>query len=105
MEAPVLARWTVNQLVRHGQKGAPLMSMVARETAMVTEHGILVPLGRFAQQVGVDDALRRVPFEMKTVIHSPGEKLAELLCHICSGGMYIKELEQRAHPLVRDQAV
>ena len=81
------------------------MSMVTRETATVTEHGILVPLGRFAQQVGVDDALRRVPFAMKTVVHSPGEKLAELLCHICSGGMYIKELEQRAHPLVRDQAV
>ena len=81
------------------------MNMVARETATVTEHGILVPLGRFALQVGVDDALRRAPFEMKTVVHSPDEKLIELLCHICVGGMHITDLENSAHPLVEDPAV
>ena len=81
------------------------MSMVTRETATVTEHGILVPLGRFAQQVGVDDAFRRVPFEMKTVVHSPDEKLTELLCHICGGGMHLTDLENSAHPLVEDPAV
>src|SRR5712691_8491814 len=81
------------------------MSMVTDEPATVTEHGILVPLGRFAQQIEVPDAFARVPFGMKTLDHSPGEKLTELLCHICGGGMYVKELEQSAHPLVADEAV
>jgi hypothetical protein len=81
------------------------MNMVARETATVTEHGILVPLGRFAQQVGLDDALKRIPFEMKTVVYSPSDKLAELLCHICGGGMHVNELATSAHPLPEDLAV
>jgi BMFP domain-containing protein YqiC len=81
------------------------MSMVAPETATVTEHGILVPLGHFARQVGLLDAVGRIPFEMKTVAHSPGDKLAELLCHICGGGMHLAELERSAHPLVEDAAV
>jgi hypothetical protein len=81
------------------------MSMVTRETETVTEHGILVPLGRFAEQVGLDDAFGRVPFAMKTVVHAPSDKLAELLCHICSGGMYVKEMDSSAHPLTKDPAV
>lgn len=81
------------------------MTMVARATPIVTEHGILVPLGRFVRQIGIDHALGRVPMGMKTVIHSPGEKLAELLCHICGGGMHVTELEYHAHPLREDQAV
>src|SRR5712692_7702031 len=81
------------------------MSMVARETAMVTEHGVLVPLGRFAEQVGLFEAFERVPFAMKTVVHSPSEKLAELVCHICGGGMYVKDLENSAHPLLADPTV
>lgn len=81
------------------------MNMVTGKTETVTEHGILVPLGRFGQQVGLDDALGRVPFGMKTVVHTPSEKLAELLCHICSGGMYVKEMDCSAHPLTEDRAV
>jgi hypothetical protein len=81
------------------------MSMVARETPIVTEHGILVPLGHFAAQVGLLDALERIPFAMKTVVHSPSDKLAEVICHICGGGMHVTELEQSAHPLVDDPAV
>jgi hypothetical protein len=65
----------------------------------------VVPLGRFGQQVGMDDALRRVPFGMKTVVHTPSEKLAELLCHICRGGMYVTEMDNSAHPLTDDSAV
>lgn len=81
------------------------MNMVARETETVTEHGRLVPLGRFAQQVGLDDAFGRIPFGMKSVVHTPSEKLAELLCHMCSGGMYVKEVDRSAHPLTADAAV
>ena len=81
------------------------MSMVTRESVGVTEHGILVPLGRFAEHVGLVDAFNRVPFGMKTLVHSPGEKLSELLCHICSDGMHINALEQSAHPLTDDPLV
>jgi hypothetical protein len=71
----------------------------------VTEHALLVPLGRFAQHIGLVDALGRVPFTMKTVQHSPGDKLTELLIHILAGGMHVKELDGSPHALVRDQAV
>lgn len=72
---------------------------------VVTEHALLVPFGRFAQQIGLVAALERVPLKMKTIDHSPGDKLAELLLHILAGGMHLKELEARPHALVRDQAV
>ena len=70
-----------------------------------TEHALLVPFGHFAQQIGLLQALERVPFKMKTIDHTPGDKLAELLIHILAGGMHLKGLEVSPHPLVRDQAV
>lgn len=73
--------------------------------ASLTEHALLVPFGRFAAQIGLIEALHRVPFKMKTIDHSPGDKLTELLVHILAGGMHLKELEASPHPLVLDQAV
>lgn len=77
----------------------------APATMESTEHALLVPLGHFAAQIGLLDALHRVPFPMKTVDHSPGDKLAELLAHILAGGMHVTELAASPHPLVDDQAV
>ena len=73
--------------------------------ASLTEHALLVPFGRFATQIGLIEALHRVPFKMKTIDHSPGDKLTELLVHILAGGMHLKELEASPHPLVLDHAV
>lgn len=70
-----------------------------------TEHAVLVPLGRFAQQIGLAEALGRVSFKMKTVEHSPVDKTMELLAHIMAGGMHINELHKSAHPLVKDTEV
>jgi hypothetical protein len=42
---------------------------------------------------------------MKTIEHSPGDKLTELLIHLLAGGMHLKEIEVSPHPLVRDPAV
>src|SRR5712692_7386441 len=78
---------------------------VADQPPILTEHALLVPLGRFAQQLGLLEALDRVPIKMKTIDHSPGDKLAELLLHILAGGMHVKELETSPHPLVHDPAV
>src|SRR3990170_608639 len=72
---------------------------------IITEHGLLVPFGRFAAQIGLIDRLNQVLFAMKTVDHSPGEKLTELLVHILAGGMHVTELETSPHPLVHDTAV
>lgn len=71
----------------------------------VTEHGLLVAYGRFAQQIGLTRTFEQVPFDMKTVEHSPADKIAELFCHILAGGMHVNELAKSAHPLVNDQAV
>ncbi|MBV9281963.1 MAG: hypothetical protein JOZ41_17940 [Chloroflexi bacterium] len=78
---------------------------VAEPSPAMTEHALLVPFGRFAHQIGLIDALDRVPVKMKTLAHSPGDKLAELLVHILAGGMHVKELETSPHPLIRDEAV
>jgi hypothetical protein len=70
-----------------------------------TEHALLVPLGHFAAQIGLLDAFQQVPFPMKTIDHSPGDKLGELLAHILAGGMHVNELAASAHPLLGDRAV
>jgi len=72
---------------------------------LVTDHALLVAYGRFAEQIGLIKAIEQVPFGMKTVIHSPADKLLELLNHILAGGMHINELGKSAHPLVHDDAV
>src|SRR2546427_1799551 len=88
------------------RKGAPAMSVAtAALSPSVTDHALLVPLGHFAARIGLLDALERVPVKMKTVEHSPGEKLAELGAHILAGGMHIHELEASPHPLVQDDLV
>lgn len=72
---------------------------------MATEHAMLVPYGRFAQQVGLIEAVERVLFGMKTYVHSPADKVIELFAHISAGGMHVNELARSAHPLVQDRAV
>ncbi len=78
---------------------------VADSPPLMIEHALLLPLGRFARQIGLLAALDRIPIAMKTVDHSPGDKLAELFAHILAGGMHVTELERSPHPLVSDTAV
>ncbi|MHB0877113.1 MAG: transposase [Anaerolineae bacterium] len=61
--------------------------------------------GHFARQIGLVQALAEVPVAMKTVVHSPGDKLAQLLAHILSGGKHISEMRVSPHCLIADQAV
>ncbi len=75
------------------------------QSSVVTEHALLVAYGQFARQVGLIQAIEQVPFRMKTVEHSPADKVLELLGHILAGGMHINALAKSAHPLVKDQAV
>lgn len=75
------------------------------QSLATTEHALLIAYARFSEQIGLIKAVEQVPFEMKTVIHSPVDKVIELLSHILAGGMHINELTKSAHPLVQDQAV
>ena len=75
------------------------------QSVVVTEHALLVAYARFGEQVGLISAVQQVPFRMKTVIHTPADKVLELLNHILAGGMHINGLAKSAHPLVHDQAV
>ena len=72
---------------------------------LVTDHALLIAYAHFAEQIELIGAVEHVPFPMKTICHSPGDKVVELLCHILAGGMHINELTKSAHPLVRDNAV
>lgn len=74
-------------------------------TSVDTEHALLIAYGRFAEQIGLLEALGLVPFKMKTVEHSPEDKTAELIAHILAGGMHVNQLIKSAHPLVTDKAV
>ncbi len=77
----------------------------AEPRVTTTEHGLLVAFGRLAEQIGLREALARVPVKMKTIEHSPADKLGELLAHILAGGMHLQELRSGPHPLVADRAV
>lgn len=82
------------------------MSLAHQDQSLaVTEHALLVAYARFAEQIGLISAIEQVPFEMKTITHSPADKVVELLSHILTGGMHINELAKSAHPLVQDDAV
>lgn len=76
-----------------------------KQSWVVTEHGVLVAYGHFAERVGLIRAIEQVPFKMKTMQHSAADKVLELLCHILAGGMHINELAKSAHPLLKDAAV
>jgi hypothetical protein len=75
------------------------------QSLLVTDHALLIAYAHFAEQIGLISAVEHVPFPMKTIIHSPADKVIELLCHVLAGGMHINELAKSAHPLVHDQAV
>lgn len=75
------------------------------QSLAVTEHALLVAYARFGEQIGLVSAIEVVPFKMKTITHSPGDKVIELLSHILAGGMHTNELGKSAHPLVQDRVV
>lgn len=75
------------------------------QSLAVTEHALLIAYARFGEQIGLVSAIEDVRFEMKTIMHSPTDKMIELLSHILAGGMHINELAKSAHPLVQDRAV
>lgn len=72
----------------------------------VTDHGLLVALGRFAEALGLLSQLATVTIpQQQGPGHTPQEKLVEFLVGILAGIPYLQTLNEGDHPLVHDQAV
>lgn len=81
----------------------PLLEMPPYEQP--TQHAMLVVWGQFAQEIGLLDQLAAVPIPQKTVLHTPGAKLATLFMGLLSGIPYLTDLTRGPAPLYHDPAV
>ena len=68
----------------------------------VTSHALGVGFGYFAQEIGLISKLQTVSIPMKTVYHSPQEKLIEFFVSITLGMAHLKDISHSGYPLVRD---
>ena len=81
------------------------ISYSADSARSITQHGMVVAWGHFANRIGLVPQLRQVPIAQKTVIRPPQENLAALLIGLLSGIEYLSDLSVGAMPLKRDTAV
>ncbi|SRR6266545_5938448 len=72
---------------------------------IVTDHALLVVLGKFAQHLGLVGLLEAVPIEQKTRDHRPQTKLIQFLIGILAGLDYLQDFNLGPHPLCADHAV
>jgi hypothetical protein len=78
----------------------------ARADDQMTDHGLLVILGRFAEALGLLSNLATVTIpQQQGPAHTPQEKLVEFLVGILAGIPYLQDLNESDHPLVQDEAV
>ena len=74
-------------------------------SAISTQHGLLVAWGEYAQQIGLTEALAHTPIAQKKRVHTPQTKIIELLVATLAGLEYLEDLSRSAHPIDQDQAV
>ena len=71
-----------------------------------TQHGMLIPWGRFARHLRLSERLRgAVPPRQHQDAVPGGDLILEFGLASLAGCHYLEELNQGAHPLVKDQAV
>ena len=70
-----------------------------------TEHALLVLLGKYAQDLGLIQALMDVPLRQKTYIHRPQAKILEFLVAILAGLPHLEDISRDGRPLDQDQSV
>lgn len=71
----------------------------------VTDHALLVLLGRFAHYLGLVRLLEAVPLLQKKVTHSPQSKLIEFLLAVLAGLGHLQELSHAANPIASDRTL
>ncbi len=70
-----------------------------------TQHALLIPWGRFAQEIGLIAAIEAVKLHQKTRVHTPQRKVLEAFVAILAGLRHMEEISKAAHPLDKDVAV
>lgn len=73
--------------------------------AVLTTHAGLIPLGVFAQRIGLVEALEQVPIAQRTREHTPQCKLIEFLVATLAGCAHLKDISRGPHPLDHDSMV
>ena len=69
-----------------------------------TQHALLIPWGRFAQEIGLISGIESVKLNQKIYTHSPQEKVIEFLVAILLGSPHLQDISLAAHPLDKDVA-
>jgi hypothetical protein len=77
----------------------------ALTSPQVTDHALLVLLGKFAQHLGLVRLLEMVPIAQKTYDHRPQTKLIQFLIGILAGLDYLQDFNLGPRPLVADRAL
>lgn len=80
----------------------PALAALAQADQPVTDHALLVFLGRFAQHLGLIRLLEAVPLAQKKVTHSPQAKLVEFLLAVLAGLDQLQQLSHSANPIASD---
>jgi hypothetical protein len=70
-----------------------------------TQHALLIPLGHFAQEIGLISGIEAVKLSQKVYDHTPQAKVLEFFVAILSGTKYLQDISLAAHPLGKDLAV
>lgn len=84
---------------------APTTPTDAAAATLLTDHALLVLLGKFAQHLGLLRLLSTVPIPQKTRDHRPQTKLIQFLVGILAGLEYLQDFTAAPHPLLADRAV
>ena len=69
-----------------------------------TQHALLIPWGRFAQEIGLIAGIESVKLNQKVYTHTPQEKVIEFLVAILLGSKHLQDVSLAAHPLDKDVA-
>jgi len=97
---------SVLDVIAHVTRPTPALVLAPAATApLVTDHALLVLLGKFAQHLGLVRLLSAVPIPQKTRDHRPQTKLIQFLVGILAGLDYLQDFTAGPHPLVVDGAV
>jgi hypothetical protein len=70
-----------------------------------TQHALLIPLGHFAQEIGLISGIEAVKLRQKVYDHTPQAKVLEFLVAVLSGTQHLQDISLAGHPLDQDLAV
>lgn len=73
--------------------------------AQETQHALLIPWGRFAQEIGLVSGIEAIELNQKVYEHTPQAKVLEFFVANLAGLKQLQDISLAAHPLDKDIAV